>query len=235
MKIKISNGGEKMSFIVAIDGPAGSGKGTVAKLIGERLNLTNIDTGAMFRCIALQMQRENVKLEDEEKIKEILDKSNIELKTNKGILKVYLNGEDVSTAIRTEEVSNFVSPVSTIKIVREKLLMLQRKIAETQDVVMEGRDIGTAVFPNANVKIFLVASIEERAKRRMKQLQEKEAQQREELMRAHSELYTLQQQHRALLTAHQMSGGNEADRLKAKEQLTRIIAQVTRAMEALKQ
>ena len=162
-----------MSFIVAIDGPAGSGKGTVAKLIGERLNLTNIDTGAMFRCIALQMQRENVKLEDEEKIKEILDKSNIELKTNKGILKVYLNGEDVSTAIRTEEVSNFVSPVSTIKIVREKLLMLQRKIAETQDVVMEGRDIGTAVFPNANVKIFLVASIEERAKRRMKQLQEK--------------------------------------------------------------
>ncbi len=162
-----------MSFIVAIDGPAGSGKGTIAKILGEKLNLLNIDTGAMFRCVALEVFRKKISINDEEKIKEILENINIELENVDGKSKVILNGEDVSLDIRTEEISKFVSPISTLKIVRDKLLILQRKIAENKDVVMEGRDIGSVVFPKANVKIYLDASPEERAKRRVKQNEEK--------------------------------------------------------------
>lgn len=162
-----------MAFIVAIDGPAGSGKGTIAKLVGKRINLMNIDTGAMFRCIALEMLRNNILIDDEEKIKDILENSNIKLESNNGELKVFLNEEDVSEKIRAEKVSNFVSPLSALKLVRDKLLQLQRKIALNENVIMEGRDIGTVVFPNADVKIYLDASAEERAKRRVKQNKEK--------------------------------------------------------------
>ena len=165
--------GNNMGFIVAIDGPAGSGKGTIAKLLGEKLNLVNIDTGAMYRCIALQMLRENIGLDEENKIKDVLDKTDIILKSEENEYKVYLNGEDVSLAIRTEEVSNFVSPMSKLQIIRDKLIDLQRKTAENADIVMEGRDIGTNVFPNADVKIYLDATPEERARRRVKQNIEK--------------------------------------------------------------
>lgn len=158
-----------MSFVVAIDGPAGSGKGTVAKLIGEKINLINIDTGAMFRCVALEMLRNKVSLDNEKEIQKILDNINIEFKNENKEDKIILNGEDVSFKIRDEEVSNFVSPISTIKIIRDSLLKLQRKIAENKNVIMEGRDIGTTVFPNADVKIYLTASVEERARRRVKQ------------------------------------------------------------------
>ena len=159
-----------MSFIVAIDGPAGSGKGTITKLVGEKLGLVNIDTGATFRCVALNMLQENIKLEDEDKIENMLNNIKIEMTKNGN---VFLNGEEVTKKIRENEVNNFVSPVSTIKVVRAKLLEIQRKIAEGKDVIMEGRDIGTVVFPNANVKIYLDASAEERAKRRVKQNEEK--------------------------------------------------------------
>ena len=159
-----------MSFIVAIDGPAGSGKGTITKLVGEKLGLVNIDTGATFRCVALNMLQENIKLEDENKIENMLNNIKIEMTKNGN---VFLNGEEVTKKIRENEVNNFVSPVSTIKVVRAKLLEIQRKIAEGKDVIMEGRDIGTVVFPNANVKIYLDASAEERAKRRVKQNEEK--------------------------------------------------------------
>ena len=152
-----------MSFVVAIDGPAGSGKGTITKLVGEKLGLTNIDSGATFRCVALNMLQENIKLEEEAKINEMLDEINIEMKENG---KIFLNGNDVTQRIRENDVNNFVSQVSTIKIVRSKLLNVQRNIAKGKNVIMEGRDIGTSVFPNANVKIFLDASAEERAKRR---------------------------------------------------------------------
>jgi cytidylate kinase len=158
-----------MSFVVAIDGPAGSGKGTITKLIGKNLNLINIDTGAMFRCVALKMKRNNINVEDEDKIKELLEDINIELKNIENTIKVFLDGEDVSNAIRTEEISKFASSVSTIPIVRTNLLELQRKVAEGKKVIMEGRDIGTVVFPNADVKIYLDASAEERARRRLKQ------------------------------------------------------------------
>lgn len=159
-----------MSFIVAIDGPAGSGKGTITRLVGEKLGLINIDTGATFRCVALNMLQEGIEIKEENKIKDMLDKIDIDMKENG---EVFLNGEDVTKRIRENDVNNFVSPVSVIKIVRDKLLEIQRKIAQGKNVIMEGRDIGTVVFPNANVKIYLDASPEERAKRRLKQNQEK--------------------------------------------------------------
>ena len=157
-----------MSFVVAIDGPSGSGKGTVTKLVGEKLKLINIDTGATFRCVALDMLNKNIELSEEDKIIELLNNIKIEL----GEQKVFLNGEDVTLEIRTKRVTDFVSPVSRLPIVRQNLLNLQRKMAEGKDVIMEGRDIGTTVFPNANVKIYLDATAEERARRRTKQNEE---------------------------------------------------------------
>ncbi len=159
-----------MSFIVAIDGPAGAGKGTITKKVAEKLKLVNVDTGATFRCVALNMLDKNIGIEEEEKIKEVLDKINIEMKSNG---EIFLNGENVTKRIRENDVNNLVSPVSTIQPVRDKLLEIQRKIAEGKDVIMEGRDIGTVVFPNANVKIYLDATPEERAKRRVLQNEEK--------------------------------------------------------------
>lgn len=159
-----------MSFVVAIDGPAGAGKGTITKQVGERLGLINIDTGAMFRCVTLKVLQEGIQIENENKMKEVLDNIDIDMKENGD---VFLNGEDVTKKIRENEVTSFVSPVSTIPFVRERLLQFQRKIAQDKNVIMEGRDIGTVVFPNANVKIYLDASAEERAKRRVKQNQEK--------------------------------------------------------------
>lgn len=159
-----------MSFIVAIDGPAGAGKGTITKLVGEKLGLVNIDTGATFRCVALNMIQENIKLEEEKKIQEVLDKIHIKMEPNG---KIFLNEKEVTKRIRENDVNDLVSPVSTLPIVRNKLLEIQRKIAEGKNVIMEGRDIGTVVFPNADVKIYLDATAEERARRRVLQNQEK--------------------------------------------------------------
>ena len=158
-----------MSFIVAIDGPAGSGKGTITRIVGEKLKLVNIDTGATFRCVALNMIQKNVSINDEEKLEKLLKEIDIEIKTNG---KIYLNGEDVTKRIRENDVNSLVSPISVIPMVRNRLLEIQRKIAKGKDVIMEGRDIGTVVFPNADVKIYLDATAEERAKRRV--LQNKE-------------------------------------------------------------
>ena len=159
-----------MSFVVAIDGPAGSGKGTITKLVGEKLGLVYIDTGATFRCVALNMIQEGIKIEEENKIVEMLEKIDIEMKEDG---RIFLNGEEVTKRIRENDVNEFVSPISVLKVVRDKLLEIQRKIAKGKNVIMEGRDIGTVVFPNADVKIYLDASPEERATRRMKQNQEK--------------------------------------------------------------
>lgn len=161
-----------MGFIVAVDGTAGSGKGSITKIVAERLNLTAIDTGAMYRCVALAMLEQNIKLEELDKIAELLKNIKIEFSEDETGKKVFLNGKDVSLKIRTIEVTEYASPVATIGIVREHLVKLQRKMAESIDVIMEGRDIGTNVFPNANVKIYLDATPEERAKRRFKQNKE---------------------------------------------------------------
>ena len=156
-----------MSFVVAIDGPAGTGKGTITKLISQELGLVNIDTGAMYRCITLQALRKGITtIEEKEKLIEIAKNIEIQIQNNSGNQKIFLNGEDVTTEIRSLEVSAFVSPVSSIPEIRELMVSLQRKMAEGKDVIMEGRDITTVVFPDANVKIYLDADVEERAKRR---------------------------------------------------------------------
>lgn len=158
-----------MNKIIAIDGPAGSGKGTITKLIAKKLNLVYIDTGATYRSIALASLKNNIKLEEKEKIIELAKKVNIDFDLNG---KTYLNGKDVSSEIRSNEVSNIVSPISSIPEIREIMVDLQRKMAKNKDVIMEGRDITTVVFPDAKYKFYLDADIEERARRRY--LQNKE-------------------------------------------------------------
>lgn len=158
-----------MSLVVAIDGPAGSGKGTIAKIISEKLGLVNIDTGAMYRCVALKALRNKLGLDDKEQLIEISKKIKIEFDKDG---KTYLDGEDVSNEIRSKEVSNIVSQISSIVEIREQMVNAQRKMAEGLNVIMEGRDITTVVFPNANFKFYLDASSEERAKRRFIQNQE---------------------------------------------------------------
>lgn len=155
-----------MSFIVAIDGTAGSGKGTVANIIANDLNLISIDTGATYRCLALATINENIKLEEKDKIIELLDRIEIDIKGNNLNPIFLLNGEDVTQKIRSFEVTQIVSQISAIPEVRIKLVELQRKLAKGKNVVMDGRDIGTYVFPNADVKIYLDASAETRAQRR---------------------------------------------------------------------
>lgn len=158
-----------MGFIVAIDGPAGSGKGTVTKILAEKMNLNNIDTGAMYRCVTLAIIRNNIDLNDIEKINELLETIKIELIEEKDKQIVKLNGEDVSREIRENPVNKMVSTVSAIKEIRIKLVEMQREMAKTQDIIMEGRDITTVVFPNADLKIYLDADLEERARRRFEQ------------------------------------------------------------------
>ena len=161
-------------MIVAIDGPAGSGNGTVTKEIAKRMGLINLDTGATYRCVALASLKHGIKLEEEDKIVSLIDDLDIEFKYDKDdFIRVFLNGEEVTSEIRSFEVNKIVSPISSIVRVRLKMVDLQRKMAEGKDVIMEGRDIGTYVFPNADVKIYLDADIEERAKRRFKENKEK--------------------------------------------------------------
>ena len=158
-----------MSFVVAIDGPAGTGKGTVTKLISERTGLINIDTGAMYRCVTLECINKGVSVDEKSKIKQVLENIDIKLIHEGGNQKVFLNGVDVSKEIRTEKVDNLVAKFAALKIVRDKLTPIQQRIGQDNDIIMEGRDIGTVVFPNADIKIFLDCSLEERAKRRYKQ------------------------------------------------------------------
>ena len=159
-----------MSKIVAIDGPAGSGKGTVAEILSEKCNLINIDTGATYRCVALAALNNNLTLDDVDEIIELSGKIKIEFTPDKRVL---LDGKDVTHEIRSKEVTGIVSPISSIVKVRENMVKLQREMAKNYDVVMEGRDITTVVLPDANYKFYLDATLEERANRRYKQYQEK--------------------------------------------------------------
>lgn len=156
-------------MVIAIDGPAGSGKGTVAKILSEKLNLVNIDTGATYRCLALKALKNNC-TNDKEKIIELSKNIDIKFDVNGN---VYLDSIDVTKEIRSREVTNIVSPISSIVEVRKNLADLQRKMATSLDVVMEGRDITTVILPNADFKFYLDASLEERVNRRMKQNKEK--------------------------------------------------------------
>lgn len=161
-----------MAFIVAIDGPAGSGKGTITEIVSKKLGLTNIGSGAAYRSVALAAIQNNIPVTNTKEIISLLDKIKIEFRKVNDKDLIYLNGKDVTTRVREKDVATTVSTVSSIKEVRFKLNDIFRKQAEHQDVIMEGRDIGTYVFPNANVKIFLDASLEERVRRRIKQNEE---------------------------------------------------------------
>ncbi len=151
---------------VAIDGPAGAGKSTIARKAAEMLGYIYVDTGALYRTVGIAAIRKNTDLKNKAELKELLDSINIELKFENGVQKVFLNGEDVSEKIRTPECGMMASAVSAIKEVREFLLDTQRGLAAKNNVIMDGRDIGTVILPNAQVKIFLTASPEVRAKRR---------------------------------------------------------------------
>ena len=164
---KSIQGGKKM--IIAVDGPAGSGKSTISKLLAKELELVYLDTGAMYRLFTLKMLKENVSFSDNDKINELLEKLNINIENGK----FYLDGEDVSEDIRKTDVAENVSKTAAIDEVREKMVSLQREFSKSKNVILDGRDIGTVVFPEADMKIFLVADPGERAERRFKELQAK--------------------------------------------------------------
>ena len=158
---------------VAIDGPAGAGKSTIAKMVAEKLKFLYVDTGAMYRAFALACLRQKLKPEEETKIIEVCEKSTVSIEYQDGVQIVLLDGENVNGLIRTEEVSRMTSPVSAYPAVRAKLLDLQRNLALVNSVIMDGRDIGSNVLPNANPKIYLTASVKTRAMRRYKEQIEK--------------------------------------------------------------
>lgn len=162
-----------MSHNVAIDGPAGAGKSTIAKRVSAELSFIYVDTGAMYRAIALYLLKNEISPEDLDGVKHALNEIEIAIQYVDGVQHVLLNGEDVSGQIRTEEVGNMASKSSALPCVREKLLELQRKLAREHDVVMDGRDIGTNILPDAQLKIYLTASVDTRANRRYKELVEK--------------------------------------------------------------
>lgn len=158
-----------MGFVVAVDGASGTGKGTVTRIVAEKLGLVTIDTGALYRCVTLQVLDNNIPLENVKEIAEITKNMKVDLKVENGNQLVFLDGKDVSIEIRTPRVASNVSNVAAIKEVREEMTHIQRRLAEGKNIIMEGRDIGTTIFPNADVKIFLECSAEERANRRVKQ------------------------------------------------------------------
>ena len=160
----------KNGVIVAIDGPAGAGKSSITKLLARRLGYLHIDTGAMFRAVALMAQRAGISCEEDTRLAELCRGLSITFQRDAGNCRVLVNGEDVSSAIRTEEVGLLTSCISARKPVRDALLAMQRVMGKAGGVVLEGRDIGTVVFPDAEVKFFLFASAEERGRRRYLEL-----------------------------------------------------------------
>lgn len=162
-----------MAKIITIDGPAGSGKSTVSRLLAARLGYLYLDTGAMYRAVALQARRKNVDLKDTEKISSICRELDLHFKTLDGVTRLFLGTEDISAAIRSPEMDMLSSAVSAIKEVREAMTVLQRKMAEHGEVVAEGRDMGTVVFPDAECKFFIDADPGVRAGRRYRERQER--------------------------------------------------------------
>lgn len=162
-----------MSYNIAIDGPAGAGKSTIAKLVAKKKGYIYVDTGAMYRAMALYLIKRGVAAEDKEKIEEVCKEADISIEYENGEQVVLLNGENVNGLIRTEEVGNMASASSPNPEVRKKMVRLQKELAKKTDVVMDGRDIGTCVLPDADVKVYLTASVEVRAMRRYNEHQMK--------------------------------------------------------------
>ncbi len=162
-----------MGYNIAIDGPAGAGKSTIAKLVAKEKGYVYVDTGAMYRGLAIHFLDQGIRAEETGKIIEACRSAQVTIKYEDGIQQVYLNGKNITARLRDEEVGNMASKSSPIPQVRAKLLELQQGLAREQDVIMDGRDIGTCVLPDADVKIYLTASVETRAKRRYEELMEK--------------------------------------------------------------
>ena len=162
-----------MGYNIAIDGPAGAGKSTIAKLVAKELGFIYVDTGAMYRGLAVHFLKKGIVPGEVEKIEAACEDVKVELGYENGVQQVYLNGENITSQLREEAVGNMASVSSAVPAVRAKLLDLQRNLAKEKDVVMDGRDIGTNVLPNADVKVYLTASVECRAMRRFKELEEK--------------------------------------------------------------
>ena len=162
-----------MGYQVAIDGPAGAGKSTIAKLVAKEKGFIYVDTGAMYRALAVYFLDQGIQAEDTDKIIRAVGQAEVKIRYEEGLQQVYLNGVNVTGRLREEAVGNMASKSSAIPEVRAKLLDLQRGLAQEEDVVMDGRDIGTCVLPEADVKVFLTASVETRARRRYDELQEK--------------------------------------------------------------
>ena len=160
----------KRNLVIAIDGPAGSGKSTTARLVADRLGLLHIDTGAMYRAVTLKVLERGLSPNDSSAVSNLIDSTLVELKRWDSSLRVLLDGTDVTDRIRDPDVTRSVSAVSRIRRVREAMVARQRAMSVSQGVVLEGRDIGTVVFPDADLKIFLVASLDARARRREKEL-----------------------------------------------------------------
>ena len=162
-----------MGYNVAIDGPAGAGKSTIAKLVANEKGYIYVDTGAMYRGLAIHFLDKGIQPQETEKVIEACKDAEVTIAYEDAVQHVYLNGKDISSRLRNEEVGNMASVTSAIPEVRKKLLELQQNLAKTQNVIMDGRDIGTCVLPHADVKVYLTASVETRAKRRYQELQEK--------------------------------------------------------------
>ena len=162
-----------MGYNVAIDGPAGAGKSTIAKLVAKEKGYVYVDTGAMYRGLAIHFLENGIEAEEKEKIAEACKDADVTIRYEDGQQQVYLNGKNITAKLREEAVGNMASKSSAIPEVRAKLLELQRELARKEDVIMDGRDIGTCVLPDADVKVFLTASVETRAKRRNDELVEK--------------------------------------------------------------
>jgi cytidylate kinase len=159
-----------MSFILAIDGTSGSGKTTTARMVAKRLGWFYLDTGATYRAITYEILRRGIDPEDKNKVTQILENLELDVRIEKRVQRTYINGKDITDYLREHKIDRAVTPISKMKVVRKYLVKLQREIAENKNIVVEGRDIGTVVFPNANLKIFMDADPEERAKRRKKQI-----------------------------------------------------------------
>ena len=162
-----------MGYNVAIDGPAGAGKSTIAKLVAKEKGYIYVDTGAMYRGLAIHFLDKGIQPQETEKVIEACKDAEVTIAYEDAVQHVYLNGKDISSRLRNEEVGNMASVTSAIPEVRKKLLELQQNLAKTQNVIMDGRDIGTCVLPHADVEVYLTASVETRAKRRYQELQEK--------------------------------------------------------------
>ena len=162
-----------MAFNIAIDGPAGAGKSTIAKTLAKELGFVYVDTGAMYRAMAYYFLQQGIERDDEAGITAAVDGADVTIRYEDGAQQVLLNGENITGSLRTEQVGNMASATSIYPAVRTKLVALQQKLAKTTDVIMDGRDIGTCVLPDAQVKIYLTASVETRAARRYKELIEK--------------------------------------------------------------